>query len=486
MSAPGLRRLQADVPRRIRDLDERQQRLMSVSLTGTGVNAGKEIAEGGAPNGDGPGRCVPLDDRLAFFDLVADIQPLESEPPRAGFLQVRDDRCVSSVPGQLGQLVGGDPVMLLGNATGCGLGRICPRVVPPPPVADRARGVHEYPTPPASERLAASAPIAGTPWAVWVDYPLDAIVAPAGEFVTRMALVSLVIVFALAGMVALVTARLARPLQTLTAAAAQIAGGNWSHRVPVSRRDEVGKLSFAFNQMATEIQTVNRTLTDANDRTEFALGAAQHGHRRSRHRGQHDHLAACARCGARTAAGGCAEDDRGFSRAHAPGRSGERARDGRPRPGQSPRRSVGDVPFHPPRRVCAVARRAGPGSSSIRKAVPLRALGVIIDITRRMALEEQLRQAQKLEGVGQLAGGVAHDFNNLLTVILGFCRTAAARAAAERSPARRRRSEIMQAGKRGAGLTRQLLAFSRRQVLEPTRRRSQRAHRRDRAACCGA
>ena len=92
-----------------------------------------------------------------------------------------------------------------------------------------------------------------------------------------MALVSLVIVFALAGMVALVTARIARPLQTLTAAAAQIASGNWAHRVPVSRRDEVGKLSLAFNQMATEIQTVNRTLTDANDRTEFALGAAHMG-----------------------------------------------------------------------------------------------------------------------------------------------------------------------------------------------------------------
>ncbi len=80
--------------------------------------------------------------------------------------------------------------------------------------------------------------------------------------------------------------------------------------------------------------------------------------------------------------------------------------------------------------------------------------------------EEQLRQSQKLEGVGQLAGGIAHDFNNLLTVIIGFSSLAMRDLHAE-SLLLSNLAEIKKAGERAASLTRQLLAFSRRQVLQP-------------------
>jgi PAS domain S-box-containing protein len=88
------------------------------------------------------------------------------------------------------------------------------------------------------------------------------------------------------------------------------------------------------------------------------------------------------------------------------------------------------------------------------------------DVSERNAMAEQLRMGQKIEAVGQLAGGVAHDFNNLLTAILGYSQLLAPelRGNPEHFAAI---EEIRKAGERAAGLTRQLLAFSRKQILEP-------------------
>jgi PAS domain S-box-containing protein len=85
------------------------------------------------------------------------------------------------------------------------------------------------------------------------------------------------------------------------------------------------------------------------------------------------------------------------------------------------------------------------------------------DITERRALEEQLRQSQKLEAIGRLAGGVSHDFNNILMSIMGSADLLLMELGRE-DPARGEANEIKQSVQRGAGLTRQLLAFSRRQA----------------------
>ena len=94
-------------------------------------------------------------------------------------------------------------------------------------------------------------------------------------------------------------------------------------------------------------------------------------------------------------------------------------------------------------------------------------VGLVRDVSERSRLEERLRQSQKMEAVGRLAGGIAHDFNNLLTVILGHSSLILS-GHRDSDTLHRSVEQIAKAGERASSLTRQLLAFSRKQVLKPT------------------
>lgn len=98
---------------------------------------------------------------------------------------------------------------------------------------------------------------------------------------------------------------------------------------------------------------------------------------------------------------------------------------------------------------------------------PRFAMAIVEDVTERRSLEEQVRQSQRMEAVGRLAGGVAHDFNNMLGVILGHCLSLQETLPAG-NPEWKSVEQIKKASMRSADLTRQLLAFSRKQILLPS------------------
>jgi two-component system, cell cycle sensor histidine kinase and response regulator CckA len=101
-----------------------------------------------------------------------------------------------------------------------------------------------------------------------------------------------------------------------------------------------------------------------------------------------------------------------------------------------------------------------------REGRPVGTQGIARDISERKRLEQELRQAQKMEAIGRLAGGIAHDFNNLLTVIMGHSQEMIERLPPD-DPSRADALQILGAGEFAAGLTRQLLAFSRQQIIAP-------------------
>jgi two-component system, cell cycle sensor histidine kinase and response regulator CckA len=119
------------------------------------------------------------------------------------------------------------------------------------------------------------------------------------------------------------------------------------------------------------------------------------------------------------------------------------------------------------RREWQFRRKDGTGFDADVQAATMadgRILAIVRDVSERKRMEEQLRQAQKMEAIGRLAGGVAHDFNNSLGVIMGYTELLMADADAAQ---RLKLEQIVKATQRASGLTRQLLAFSRKQIVDP-------------------
>jgi two-component system cell cycle sensor histidine kinase/response regulator CckA len=374
---------------------------------------------------------------------------------------------------QLSELVGSGARLLVGNRAGDVWTDLTRAVDGPPNRVIADSSVVRYAQGSSEEVLAKFVPVRGTPWVVGVEFRAAPIVAPAMTFLWRALAAVLVLGLGATGVGILYSRSITRPLQQVTDAAGALAAGREVTRVPLERRDEIGRLAASFSTMAEEIARGHERLAAALEQYQLlfdknpmpmwvydreTLAFLQVNEAAVKHYGY------------------SADEFRAMT-----------LKDIRP-PDEVGR--LEDVMRAAPdpntkRGVWKHRRKDGTfiDVEITRTNIMLQGRSVSFalanDITERSAAEralastnealrksqEQLLHSQKMEALGRLAGGIAHDFNNITTAILGFAEFLSG-ALETNDPRREDAQEIQRAGLRAAELTKQLLAFSRQQVIE--------------------
>ncbi|HEX4930215.1 MAG TPA: response regulator [Gaiellaceae bacterium] len=313
------------------------------------------------------------------------------------------------------------------------------------------------------ERIFARSPVAGTPWIVVSGVPTSIAYGASNRLLKTVLILSLVLL-GLSLLAAIAIGHLiARPVQALALRARDIAAGNSAAAVPLQGSREVVLAARQLDEMVAALRDTEQQFSQVLDATGIGAWTLELETGRNWRSHEHDRIFGYATPVAdwslETAIAHVVPEDRALMEeqfAHA--LETERV-------GFECRLVWPDASEHWIR-VEGRLDRAEEGR-------PARVVGTIADISdrvrndrQRTQLEEELRQSQKMEAVGQLAGGIAHDFNNLLTAISGYSELAISRLDGSDTELRGDIEEIARAGERAAQLTRQLLAFSRRQTLQ--------------------
>jgi PAS domain S-box-containing protein len=191
--------------------------------------------------------------------------PADSEAPQTpldlGFLVVRRPIVASSNADVLNRLVGNGALVKVGNRDD-GLWTDLVKAVDAPSV-DLARvGLSTYQSADRQRHLGVMAAIAGTPWAVWVEFAEPVVLAPARSFLRRMVVIALGVALVAGVVLRAMTERMLTPLSELTLASEAMAGGEYSRRVNITRRDEIGRLGLAFNAMTERVEYAHHELEE--------------------------------------------------------------------------------------------------------------------------------------------------------------------------------------------------------------------------------
>jgi len=371
----------------------------------------------------------------------------------------------------LRDVVGSDAEILIGNTRG-DLWTDFTSVRPPPPLdARRASGVVEYERARAGRALAAVMPIPNTPWALAVEFPLAGILAPAQRVLWRIALYSAVLLLLATASGWWLSGSLTRPIAELATATEEISTGNYARRVTITGHDEIGTLGDAFNRMADRI---TRTRNDLQHKVaEAAISETRLQQAITSSGAVIYHLRQVGRTLQPVWISENMKQVLGYDAGEALDPAWWTAAVHPDDLKQLPDRT-GEAAFEEGMREYRIRRKDGVWRLVRDQQHPQRdlegllteAVGTLLDITDYRQLTEQLRQAQKMEAIGRLAGGVAHDFNNLLTVIRSYCDLVLLEMG-EADPRRPELLEIRSAADRASDLAKQMLAFSRKRVIVP-------------------
>jgi PAS domain S-box-containing protein len=452
-----LRRLLPGSGRRIATLwDARGNRLVEVSTLNAAAAGPADIQPGDAPAGEGFELQRAGDGALLQSSaIVPGVYPLHE---MLGYVVVRSAFAISP-RGLFSSLVGDDATVFLGrNDTDLWVDLASQRLA-----ERRSRALDDT-------HIGQIADVRDTRLQVAVDFPAAVILAPARRFLQRMIVLGLLIAIASGVAVRELTARFAQPLVDLTEATEAVAAGNFSRKIGSTRRDELGRLGRAFDTMtlrlAEDIAARDRAvhaLQENEERLRYTLSAAQVGiFQVDLKTGAVQWSETMGPLFGRRRADLPATIDAAMSLLHHEDREPAKATLAR------------DADDEREYEVFFRALQPDGGYRSLvarsRQLVDASGhrwiAGVCIDVTEQKTLEEQLRQAQKMDAIGKLAGGIAHDFNNLLTAILGFSNMLL-ESLGDDDLRTKNVHEILRAGNRAADLTSQLLAFSRKQLVQP-------------------